>query len=82
VFAGAQRIVDANGAASGLGDATGRLDPALSDAINALPVLMSPSASTLSPLIVDALLANCICNLPLAFLGKAAASGCISERHV
>jgi hypothetical protein len=63
-FAGAQRIVDANDAASGLGAAMGPLDPALSDAINALPVVMSPSASTPPPLIVDALLANCICNLP------------------
>jgi hypothetical protein len=68
-----QRVVDASDAASDLGDATRQADPALSDAINALPRVMSCSASTPSPPIVDALLANCIFNLPWASLGKATA---------
>jgi hypothetical protein len=70
VFADGQRVVDANGADSDLGDATGRLEPALSEVINELPLVISSSASTHSPPIVDALLANCIFNLPWAFLKK------------
>ncbi|HET6926809.1 MAG TPA: hypothetical protein VFI48_08155 [Hyphomicrobiaceae bacterium] len=73
VFADEQRVVDANDADSDFGDATGQADPALSDAINALPRVMPCSASTPSPSIVDALLANCIFKLPWASLGKAAA---------
>jgi hypothetical protein len=64
VLADAQRVVDANGADSDLGDATGQGEPALSDAINEVPLAMSSSASTPSPLIVDALLATRIFNLP------------------
>jgi hypothetical protein len=39
-------------------------EPALSDAINEVPLAMLSSASTPSPLIVDALLATRIFNLP------------------
>jgi hypothetical protein len=72
-FADEQRVVDANGADSDLGDPTRQADPALSAAINALPRVISCSASTPSPPIVDALLSNCMLNLPWASLGKAAA---------
>jgi hypothetical protein len=63
-FADGQRVVDAKGADSDLGDAMGQVDPVLSDAINGLPLVMLFSASTHSPPIVDALPANCIFNLP------------------
>ncbi len=63
-MADAQRVVDANGTDGDLGDAMDQGEPALSDAINEVPLAMSSSASIPSPLIVDALLANRIFNLP------------------
>jgi hypothetical protein len=52
-FADEQRVVDAS-------DAAGQADPALSDAIDVLSCVMSCSARTPSPSIVEAWLANCI----------------------
>jgi hypothetical protein len=63
-FADEQRVDDAGDAGSDLGDTTGHADPVLFDAIKALPRVMPCSASTPSPTIVDALLANCMFNLP------------------
>jgi hypothetical protein len=80
VFTDEQRVVDPNDADSDFGDATGQADPALFDAINALPRVTSCSASTPSPPIVDALLANCMFNLPL--LSERQPRGCIGEHHV
>jgi hypothetical protein len=60
VLAEGQRMVDANDADSDPGDPTGEGNPAPSDTINALPLVMSPPANAPSPPIVNALLANCI----------------------